>query len=575
MQVSLPLPEGGEQQRVKALQRVLLGGIVCSLAVIFSLLFYRNIHWDEFYFLSKIYKYHGGTLSSPFQTFYVHLFGWLLGVSKDEISLILIGRCVCFVLFLGSISFLYLISRLFFHPISSLFSVLTFITFSEVIDHGAAFRVEPLVLFLFLAAVYLLLKPELSFRRTIFIGTITSLAMMFTIKSLFLLMFLIILFSSLVIQGRARFNTLVVFFTACCLSFLGFYLFHRFSLVFPHATARSLVFEGRDFFWLGERAQEMFVVFGQRNVAKRNLALNPIQWSFIIGGAIFFFRRVGKEQRVLAMLLFVSGAFFVLSVTFYRNSFAYYYPLILSLIALFSAVIAEKCIKDFYKTSSSFSLIFCGCLAGGLFFSVLCYLQTEFVDGIKPQREVLNVVHQIFPTPVSYLDRSSMVASFPNAGSLLSTLQLERYRQRGVPMMKELFVKSPPIFILINSEALHFLQGKSTPSIYRLLSEDVDALKNNYIEHWGLLFVAGKQFNFDGVADLQLRKFDILIPGLYTFESKERALLDGEPVFPGAQRYLEGGEHTVLLNSPAKLRWGKSLFRPAFEPSSQPIFVSY
>jgi hypothetical protein len=63
----------------------------------------RNINWDEFLFLSTIYRAARGEALPLLQTAYVHLFGWLPHVGSDEIDQVLVGRSIYVLLFAGSL----------------------------------------------------------------------------------------------------------------------------------------------------------------------------------------------------------------------------------------------------------------------------------------------------------------------------------------------------------------------------------------------------------------------------------------------------------------------------------------
>jgi len=70
----------------------LLGAIALSLLLQCWLAFTRQINWDEFWFLSRLYQYREGALSASLQTFYVHLFAWLPHVSDNVIGRIVSAR---------------------------------------------------------------------------------------------------------------------------------------------------------------------------------------------------------------------------------------------------------------------------------------------------------------------------------------------------------------------------------------------------------------------------------------------------------------------------------------------------
>jgi hypothetical protein len=134
--------------------------LLIGLEILFKyrLLFHLNISWDEFLYLSKIYEYECAALSYPLQTFYVHFFGWLPLVSGNEVTQIMWARGVAYAFALGPCVLTYSIGRLYLCRTASLFAALVYLSFSHVIEHGTAFRADPIGAFLFLAALWLVLR---------------------------------------------------------------------------------------------------------------------------------------------------------------------------------------------------------------------------------------------------------------------------------------------------------------------------------------------------------------------------------------------------------------------------------
>ena len=70
--------------------------VLAIAAIVFLVAKYRllstiNVNWDEFLYLSRVHDYAHGRLSTPFQTFHVHLFQWLTGIGGNEIDQVIAG----------------------------------------------------------------------------------------------------------------------------------------------------------------------------------------------------------------------------------------------------------------------------------------------------------------------------------------------------------------------------------------------------------------------------------------------------------------------------------------------------
>ena len=130
--------------------------IVTALVVKLRLVFTLKIGWDEFFFLAKVHSSLAGSLTDRLQTFYVHAFTWLPRVSGNEVSQVIAARLVMFALLLGSCILTYRLARYFFSRSAALFSVLCYVTFSNIVIHGASFRADSISSFMFLLALYAL-----------------------------------------------------------------------------------------------------------------------------------------------------------------------------------------------------------------------------------------------------------------------------------------------------------------------------------------------------------------------------------------------------------------------------------
>jgi hypothetical protein len=99
---------------------------------------------------------------------------------------------------------------------------------------------------------------------------------------------------------------------------------------------------------------------------------------------------------------------------------------------------------------------------------------------------------------------------------------------------------------------------------------DAAALRDNYIPHWGYIWVAGKQLNISR----DETKFKILTPGVYTIESDNNLKINGQSYKAGETVELGRATHIITSNTPQsiKLRWGDNLLRPVEVANPNPIY---
>ena len=110
---------------------------------------------------------------------------------------------------------------------------------------------------------------------------------------------------------------------------------------------------------------------------------------------------------------------------------------------------------------------------------------------------------------------------------------------------------------------------------YPLFEEDFATLRDNYVHHWGTLYVAGKRLALSA----EPMSFEILIPGRYTLESAGEVLIDGQSYPAGSTLALTAGAHTIegleVGLGEVVLRWGEDLYRPAAPPPPGWIFAGF
>jgi hypothetical protein len=155
----------------------------------------------------------------------------------------------------------------------------------------------------------------------------------------------------------------------------------------------------------------------------------------------------------------------------------------------------------------------------------------------------------------------------------------ENYLEAGEPIMRWLLLKEKPIFLLGNTPILNLsLPEERITALgdYRLLKEDWETLRENYIHHWGMLYVLGKKIRFE--PGISYKRLEILVPGKYTLESDRPLDIDGTIIDSGDTLTLRQGIHHIRLDGKALvtyLRWGENLFRPQFEPIKEPLFYGF
>lgn len=529
-------------------------------------------NWDEYLILSRVFQFFENQSSEAFPAIYLPAFGWLRsieGVSLDQIEA---ARVVIWALSLGTLSLIYSIARHFVSPRAALFSVFSYVTFIYVFEHLASFRGDPIITFLLLATARLVLSP--SRLAAVAAGLCMSLAVLCSVKSALYGPAIAALLGYQLHQSRAhgQSGSAMAYAAVTTLSSIA-----SFALLFG---IQWLFLSGgddlsRDVKWMRGAADKLLWsagFFPRLDYATNSLALSYMFWltwgmGIFLAGRNLVLASSTERGRYLTLLILASP---VLSLLFYRNAFSYYYVFMLPLPAILCGLVIDE-VADYKKADPVAHNIIMVVLLLGSTHVAWNAISDNFGRSQATQRALLNGVAEIFPEPVTYIDRCSMVSEYPKAGFFMETWKMEDYHQNGEPIMREIITERQPKFILANHLALH-LHRRQQQSIYTLMPQDLKVLRANYIPHWGLVFVAGKWLTLE---DMSTRKFEILIPGRYTIESSAPVEVNGNRHPPGAILHLARGNHSIRahrISQEVMLRWGDNLPVPRNPMPPGPLF---
>lgn len=540
--------------------RSLSGIVVFAIGLIFVLqiwlIFNLNINWDEFYFLALVEKYQQGTLEKALQTFHVHLFGWLTLLPLDEIGKVITGRMVMLICEIGTTAIIFAISRRLANPLAASLAVLAYLAGEYTLPHGMSFRADAISAFLLMVSIYLLMVSSLSTWRIALAGASGALAVLITIKSgLYLPVFFgAVLWratSSKTPTSWGRIAGMAIIGVICL---IGFYCLHSAQVIDDLHTQTAAQSAFKKTLATGH-------LFPNAEIVKHWAVRTAMPLAFAVLGIYVGFRRYGLAFGG-TLILFVAP---LISLIFYRNAFPYFFAFLTPPIMVVSAI-------GFSVITKRRALLIAALLIMGATTTLQLYRIAG--HGQQTQREIVTIIHKIFPEPVAYIDRNAMIGSFPRNTIFMSTWGMENYRAKGKPIMADILRQETTPLLIVNGHAIYAVtKGMSSDNPHRFLAEDAAILHENFIPHWGAIWVAGKILEVSSAPS----EFTILTGGTYTLEAATPVIIDGKRIEPNMTVELSVGGHVISSSGGATvtLRWGDNLFRPDYASSQRPIYWGF
>lgn len=528
-----------------------------------------SIHWDEFNFLRIVHAAHRGEAIARFQTLHARLFFWLPYLDWNEVDQIVLARQVMWLFNVAALAALAAVARRFHGWTATLWSICIVGGVSYVIQHACAFRYDGLLLLLYGVALWLLTRPSL--RAATLAGLSLAVAPLVSLKSV-LFAAPLALFS---VFGRGRLSWaatrryLVRCLLAAVASFCLLAALHWWARGSAGAVSERAV---------GDYAQGMFdirlPIFRQALVAA-TLRVDPIAWFFLLAGGVLLLAgtlTAAAQARRDAALAFLAGAP-VLSILVYRNAWPYYMAGVLLAALPWVATAPARLLGK--RRALARVVVVLGMLGTCVYSGLQSYSWYLGINQrlLGEQRRLIAAAKALFPQPVPYIDRCGMVASFPKVNSFITTLTVGRYRAAGVPKFAEILRTTQPPLLLANVNALD-LNREWRSGVHALLREDFDVLDANFIQHWGPIWVAGKELSLAAGEEVP---FDILIAGTYTLEAEQPLSIDGRTILPEHTVELGQGAHAARSSTPGvvRLRYGAHLPKPADKPPSRELFEDF
>ncbi len=524
---------------------VIRTAIIAAFCVLAALAYMRNVNWDEFFYLSQVHAHLDGRLDRPLQTIHVHLFGWLALLPGNEMTQIFAARLVMTLCLAVSAGAIWHIAR---HvagrggngTLAAGAAVLAFLSSGYALGHGASFRTDPIASALLMVALAIVVTARMTAVQIVLLALCGALALLVTIKSaLYLPALLGGVFWRLGERGM-----ILRFLAAAILALVfagGLYLWH---------SAGILQVPGRDAASTTQGALRTTLM--EAGIAPRRS--EALLWALLslVPLALVAIGIVRAPDARLRIVLVLFALPLVLSVLFYRNAFAYFFPFIVPPLMV-AAALGVSVAKSRGRLNTLIALML---LSGGW------QAMMSLSEDARLQRETIAEVHRLFPEPVAYIDQNAMISSFPRDTFFMSSWGMARYRATGEPVMADLIARTAPPMLLASRQHLHRVMTDPViadiPNL--LMPADIAILRDTYVHYSGAIWLAGKEVELGDAPSTLVMP----IPGRYRLESPVAVAVNGAPLVDGQVVDIDG---RVSVSGPAgttvRLIWDTAVASPS------------
>lgn len=517
--------------------------IALLAAIHISMVTGRSINWDEFWFYSQVQTVARGEFIQPLQTIHTRFFFWLPGLPGNEVDHVLIARVVMLACLAITSLGIFLIAERFSDKRTAMLAVAAYLGAGFVMQHGASFRVDPIVTSLLTAGLAITARTRLTLPAILGLGMVIGLAGMVTIK--FVLWAPAFAGLALIRWQDENWDWRYVarWLAAGAVSFGVFGM-----LYILHGTAAASEEANEIATGILERTSgKMFGFFNSPHLymaGKGALTALPLVLALaLVPSTIARIKATWQRKLAWGLMWFP-----ILTPLFYLNSLPYFYAFILPPVVVTTVITIPIFVKRYGQHV----------LAGSIAASAAMIWLVDVRGVTLQQHALIDGVHETFEEPVAYIDCCGMIGSFKKVNEFRTEWGVEKYLRTGRPVILEAIQERPvPLLLDNNREFSAAIFGVNQTTFH---PEDTEAIRETYVRFWGDIFLAGRVVEADTSMDWQ-----VLVPGTYTVRGT--LVVDGTRYADGDLISLERG--TVRLSNPfsqdARILWGDNLSPPSHE----------
>ncbi|MEW4448463.1 hypothetical protein [Qipengyuania sp. JC766] len=520
-------------------ERALAASLVGILLLQASLVATRAINWDEYFYYSEVWAFaQEGTLNRAIQTLHVRLFGWVTFLPGDTVDHIRIARIFMFGCELVTLGSIFAIARRFGSREAAIICALAYVSFGYVIQHGFAFRTDPIATAALALSLAIFACKDLRARNLLLIALPAAFAFAITIKS--------VLWAPAFAAMAFRYWQDADYSSEKALRILGL------GLLTGAAALVLIVLHGLDV--PAVQASDTGASVGNAADKMFSLSVNPY-WKFfgkglliglptfvMVAASLILIARGSVSKPWLFALLLSPLACLV----FYQNTLPYFYVFMMAPVCAGLVPAAEWLSKNRKGVL----------VAVAMFANAAAVVAVDDRSTLARQKEVHAAERAMFERPVKYFDFPDMFARQDKANGFMTAWGLDGYLRSGEPFFtRQLQEQQVPLVVENGTMWTSLLRERGPAREFHPV--DAEVLRDTFIHAWGPFWLAGWQSDTPATIRWKIR-----VPGEYeVLEGKIE--LDGKPYDTGDRLYLDRGPVTVRSTTvPAKLIWAEGVSVP-------------
>ena len=547
------LVDTGERSKSPRTWVLLLACLLLILGLHLHLALTRTINWDEFHFLSRVHDYARGELTLPLQTLHVRFFEWLAHLEGPGVDQILRARLAMFGALIGTCIAIFAVARRFASREAALICSLAYLAGGYVLQHGTAFRFDPIVACLSMTALAIFTRTNLRWPWITVFAALLGIAFMVSMKMVLYLPAFAGMAWLRWSEADFDLRRAITLGLAAALAATAaglLYLWHSAGLP-PSDDAATMV---------GRASGAMFGISPNLRFSARAILVAAPTFLLLIFLTRAFRSPDGystSEKVALAGLAAPLGSLLI-----YTNTFPYFHAFIMAPVCAALAGSLRYVVPR--HGAANIAIVFVVWAAA--------MWASDKPSQLSKQRQLQIVASEIFPERVKYFDFAGFLPQHSKANFFMSNWGFHDYRAGLFPSFTEILAEETvPLVAAVDPElnptmSNAVVDGPNSPFF---VPGDVDTIRDTYRNFWGPYWLAGTELEAE-----TNRLWTVRVPGIYTVQGS--LAVSGKKYLSGQTLHLDRGDVSLEATSDkAGLVYGDNIQVPDLPVPTRPYWTPF